>query len=258
MNNLSYKILMERSDNVATIDISKRKEAENLLYKVIDALDPTGTNTKWYRELFASMSDKKFKDLMMDMFNDFNLNFILQLKDYEREVKLEYCENAAKVLNIPLEEPLIMPFVNMDLEHPTVSKYPVIVGYHNEQRTQQTNAKKNSTSIHISQRSAITGQVSGDDKNGRSSDAENMALTLFGATNILKELNGFRGDGVKRNNYAIAQIASTGECDLDAIEEHGGIEDRTTLNAVDMMFMGMHVKTDLVTPDYILLDGKKE
>lgn len=243
---------------LATIDISKRKEAEAVLYKVIDALDPSGTNTKWYRELFGSMSDKKFKDLMMDMFNDFNLNFIIQLKDYEREIKLEYCEKAASILGIPLEEYLIEPFVNMDLENPTVSKYPVIIGYHNEQRTQQTNAKKNSTSIHTSQRSAMTGQVSGDDKNGRSSDAENMALTLFGATNILKELNGFRGDGIKRNNFAVSQIATTGQCDLDEIEEHGGIEDRTTLNAVDMMFLGMHIKTDLVTPDYILLDGKKE
>ena len=243
---------------MATINISKRKEAEAILYKVMDALDPTGTNTAWYRELFSTMSDKKFKDLMMDMFNDFNLNFILQIKDFEREITLEQCESAAKVLNIPLEEYVIVPFANMDKEHPVVTKYPVIVGYHNECRTQQTNAKKNSTSIHNTQRSAITGQVVGDDKNGRSSDQENMALTVLGATNILKELNGFRADGVKRNNFAVAQIATTRQCDLDEVEEHGGIEDRTTLNAVDMMFLGMHLKTNLVTPDYTLLDGKKE
>lgn len=243
---------------MATIDITKRKEAENILYKVMDALDPTGTNTKWYRELFSTMSDKKFKDLMMDMFNDFNLNFILQIKDFEREVTLEHCEKAAKVLNIPLEENLIMPFLNMDKSNPVVTKYPVIVGYHNEGRTQQTNAKKNSTSIHNTQRSAITGQVVGVDKNGRSSDQENMALALLGGTNILKELNGFRADGIKRNDFAVAQIANTGQCDLDEIEAHAGIEDRTTLNAVDMMFLGMHLKTNLVSPDYILLDGKKD
>lgn len=243
---------------MATIDISKRKEAENLLYKVIDALDPSGVNTEWYRKLFASMSDKKFKDLMTDMFNDFNLNFILQLKDYERELTIEKCEKAAKILDIPLEEYIIEPFVNMDKEHPTVSKYPVIVGYHNEQRTQQTNAKKNSTSIHNTQRSALTGQNTGDDKNGRSSDSENMALTLLGATNILKELNGFRADGIKRGNFAVAQISTTGQCNLGEIEEHGGVEDRTTLNTVDMMFLAMHIKTDLVSKDYVLLDGKKE
>lgn len=243
---------------MATIDISKREEAEDILYRVMDKLDPSGTNTAWYRELFSTMSDKKFKEFMTDMFNEFNLNFILQTKDFERELDLESCEKAAEVIGVPLEEFVIMPFENMDLEHPEVTKYPVIVGYHNEGRPQQTNAKKNSTSIHNTQRSAITGQVVGNDKNGRSSDQENMALTLLGATNILKELNGFRADGIKRNNFAVAQIATTGQCDLDEIEEHGGIEDHTTLNTVDMMFLGMHIKTNLVSSDYILLDGKKE
>ena len=240
------------------VDISKRKQAEKLLYDTIDKLDPTGTNTKWYRSLFASMSDKKFLDLMNDMWNDFNLNFTLSMKDFEREVDLEKCEAAAKVLGIPLEEDVIMPFDNMNLVDAVLSKYPCIVGYHNEGRPQQMNNKKNSTSIHNTQRSAITNQVTGDDKNGRSSDMENIALTLLGADAILKELNGFRADGVKRNNFAVSQIANTGQCDLDEIEEAGGIEDRTTLNAVDMMFLGMHVKTNLVSKDYILISGKED
>lgn len=239
-----------------TIDITKRKEAEEVLYGVLDRLDPTGTNTKYYRNMFATMSDKKFKDFMMDIWDNFNQNYVLYIKDFEREVDLDKCEKAAKFLGIPLEEYVITPFDNMNKEHPTVTKYPMIVGYHNEGRPQQTNTKKNSTSIHATQRSAITGQVVGDDKNGRSSDQENTALVLHGATNILKEFNGFRADGIKRSTYAISQITTTGQCDLDDIEAHGGIEDRTTLNAVDMMFMAMHIKTDLVSPDYVLLTGE--
>lgn len=243
---------------MATIDIAKRKEAEQVLYDALDELDKSGENTAHYRALFSSMSDKKFKELMVDMWNDDNMNYVLQIKDYDRETDLAACERAAKVLGIPLEEDVIMPFENMDKEHPIVTPYPVLTGYYNVGRTQQTNAKKNSTSIHNTQRSAITQQVVGDDKNGRSSDAENVALTLLGATNILKELNGFRGDGIKRSNFAVSQIATTGQCDLDEIEAHGGIEDRATLNAVDMMFMGMHIKTNLVSPGYLLLDGGKD
>ncbi|WP_304411289.1 hypothetical protein [Bacteroides acidifaciens] len=243
---------------MAQINLAKRKQAEAVLYKVMDALDPSGTNTKWYRSLFASMSDKKFKDLMTDMFNDFNLNFILSVEDFEREVDLEKAEAAAKVIGIPLEEDVIMPFDNMDLINPTVSKYPCVVGYHNEGRPQQTNNKKNSTSIHNTQRSAITNQVTGDDKNGRSSDMENIALTLLGADQILKELNGFRADGIKRNNFAVSQISNTGQCNLDEIEKAGGIEDRNTLNAVDMMFLGMHIKTNMVSKDYILITGEED
>lgn len=243
---------------MATIDISKRKQAEEFLYGLLDELDTSGENTKRYRELFSSMSDKKFKDLMMDMWNDFNLNFTLQIKDYEREPTLADAERAAKKCHIPLEEYVIAPFENMDKEHPIVTPYEVLTGYYNVGRTQQTNSKKNSTSIHNTQRSAITQQVIGDDKNGRSSDAENTGLTLLGATNILKELNGFRGDGIKRKKFAISQIAATGQCDLDEIEASAGIEDRATLNAVDMMFLGMHIKTNLVTPGYIMLDGGKD
>lgn len=243
---------------MAKINISKRKQAEKVLYDVMDKLDPTGTNTKWYRSIFAAMSDKKFSDFMMDMFNDFNLNFILQIEDFKREVDLEKCEAAAKVIGIPLEEYLIMPFDNMNLTEATLSKSPCVVGYNNEGRPQQTNNKKNSTSIHNTQRSAITNQVTGDDKNGRSSDMENIALTLLGADKILQELNGFRADGIKRNNFAVSQIANTGQCDLDEIEQAGGIEDRSTLNAVDMMFLGMHIKTNLVSKDYISISGKEQ
>lgn len=243
---------------MAKINISKRKQAEKVLYDVMDKLDPTGTNTKWYRSIFAAMSDKKFLDFMMDMFNDFNLNFILQIEDFKREVDLEKCEAAANVIDIPLEEYLIMPFDNMNLTEATLSKSPCVVGYNNEGRPQQTNNKKNSTSIHNTQRSAITNQVTGDDKNGRSSDMENIALTLLGADKILQELNGFRADGIKRNNFAVSQIANTGQCDLDEIEQAGGIEDRSTLNAVDMMFLGMHIKTNLVSKDYISISGKEQ
>ena len=243
---------------MAKIDITKRKQALNVLYNVVDAMDETGTNGKWYRDLFSSMSDKKFIELMMDMFNDFNLNFILTMKDFENEITLDKCEKAAKILNIPIEEYVILPFDNMDKEHPVVTKYPCIVGYHNEGRPQQTNNKKNSTSIHNTQRSAITNQVTGDDKNGRSSDTENVAFELLGAKAILKELNGFRADGIKRGNFAVSQIVNTGQCDLDEIEAQAGIEDRSTLRAVDVMFTGMMLKTNLVSPDYILLTGKED
>ena len=39
---------------------AKRKEAEKLIYDTFDALDKTGTNTEYYKELFAGMSDDQF------------------------------------------------------------------------------------------------------------------------------------------------------------------------------------------------------
>lgn len=246
------------------IDIKKRKEAENILYKTMDALDPSGANTKAYKDLFATMSDAKFIKFVSSMFDDETINFTMNMVDYEREMHLECAEDAAKLLGVPLEEHLILPHLNMDIEHPVVTKTPCIVGWHIDKRMQQTNIKKNSTSIHISERSATTGQVVGHDKNGRNTDNENAALMVLGADNIAKELNGFRADGIKRKNFAYASIMNKGYVSLEEVEAQAGIEDRIALQTVDVMYKGMHIQTDLITPDLITpytarkgLDDKK-
>ena len=38
----------------------QRKDAEALVYKVMDQLDTTGTNTEYYKKLFSKMSDAQF------------------------------------------------------------------------------------------------------------------------------------------------------------------------------------------------------
>lgn len=240
------------------INIAKRKVAEAKVYAVMDALDPSGTNTKRYKKLFSTMSDSKFENFMKCMFDDDNMNFTLEIKEFEREVTIEQIEKAAKVLGIPLEEYVVLPHITMSQDDPVVTKEKCITGYHIEKRMEQTNTKKNSTSIHIDERSATTNQVVGHDKNGRSSDQENIALTVIGATNILKEINGFRADGMQRKNYAYAQIARTGTCSLEDIEREAGIEDRMALETVDVYYKTMGIQTDLVTPDYLLISSVKK
>lgn len=241
--------LTERRVFVLKINIEKRQEAEKILYKVMDALDPSGANTKAYKEMFSTMSDTKFIKFVSSMFDDDTINFTMNMVDYEREMHIEYAENAAKILGIPLEERLILPHLNMDIEHPIVTKTPCIVGWHIDKRMQQTNTKKNSTSIHVSERSATTGQVTGHDKNGRNTDNENAALMVLGAENIAKEFNGFRADGLKRKNAAYASIMTKGYVSLEEVEQEAGIEDRIALQTVDTMYKGMHIQTDLISPD---------
>ena len=240
------------------IDIKKRKSAEKLVYDVMNALDPTGTNTNRYKKLFSTMSDSKFENFMKCMFEDDNMNFTLEIKEFDREVNLDMIEKAAKILGIELEEYVILPHISMSQEHPVVTKEKCITGYHIEKRMEQTNSKKNSSSTHIDERSATTGQVVGHDKNGRSSDQENIALTLIGGTNILKEINGFRADGLQRKNYAYAQIARTGECSLEDIEANAGVEDRLALETVDVYYKTMGIQTDLITPDLLLISSVKK
>ena len=237
---------------LAKINLNKRKEAENLVYQIMDILDSSKTNSTKYKNMFASLTNAEFEKLMKDMFEDDTLNFTLDIVNFERELDLETVEKAAKVLGIPLEEYVMLPFLNKDTEQPIITKVPVIVMYTIFKRLQQTTQKKNSTSTHITERSAVTNQVTGNDKNGRSSDVENAGLIAVGAINCAKEFNGFRADGMERKHVAYASAANRGYISLEEVESSAGINDRTVLNTIDKLYLGMGIKTDLVDETLVL------
>ena len=54
------------------------------------------------------------------------------------------------------------------------------------------------------------------------------------------------------------QIARTGTCSLEEIEEAAGIEDRMALETVDVYYKTMGIQTDLITPDYLLISSVKK
>lgn len=243
---------------LAKINLSKRKQAEDLCYKLMDILDPSKTNSNKYRNLFSKMTNAEFEKFMTQMFEDDTMNFTLDIVSFERELDLATIEKAAKFLNIPLEEYVMLPFLNMDIDNPITTKVPVLTTYTIFKRLQQTTLKKNSTSTHISERSATTGQVMNDDKNGRSSDVENAGLITVGAENCAKEFNGFRADGLTRKNIAYASATNKGYISLEEVEASAGVADRTVLNTIDRLYLGMGIKTDLIDESLVLNKTIKE
>lgn len=223
----------------------KRNKMQDLIYRFFTAFDKTGSNTKQYKELFDPMSDNQFNTFFREFFADDDQYLILTVVDYERTIKMDDIERAAKVLNIPLYEFVYMPHINHDKEKPVITIQPVPVIYINIKRTQQTVAKKNGLSTNIDERSAITGQVVRHDKNGRESDLENIMLTSLGLTNCLKELNGPRSDDLVMKQQMNQAINTKGYVTLSELDDR--IENKTTLNTVDTYFLGMGLKTDLVT-----------
>ena len=236
----------------AKINIEKRKAAEKLCYDVMNILDPSGVNTTKYKEIFSKMSNTEFVSFMQRMWEDDTLNYILDIVDFERDLEMENIEKAANFLGIPLEEYVMYPHLNQDRDKPIVSRVPCIVMYIIDKRMQQMAQKKNSTSIHTSDRSAVTGQVVGDDKNGRSSDIENAGLVTLNAINCAKEFNGFRADGLNRKSLAYSEIATTGSVSLEKVEDSAGIGDRTILNTLNVLYLGMGISTDLVQDNVIM------
>ena len=252
---LGNKCIIELKRKLQTMDYD-RKAMTSLIYKFFSAIDKSGTNTKKYKGLFESMTDNQFKSYFRDMFANEYAYLILDVVDYEHTVTMDDIEEAAKVLDIPLFEYVYLPHLTMDKGKVITTKKPVPVGYINEKRTQQTVMKKNGMSTNISQRSAITNQVTGNDKNGRESDMENIMLISNGMMNTLKELNGPRADDSVMKTQMLRDIALNGYTRLEDMEDN--IENKTTINTVDTFLRGMSLNSDLVTTGLMLPTTLKE
>lgn len=223
----------------------KRQKMEKLIQDTFMALDPSGITADKYKQKFKSMNDNQFDTFFKNLFANENEYLVLDVVEYERDLRIENVEDGAKVLGIPLFEKVAMPFVNGDKENPITCKYEVPVGYLHIKRMQQMLQKKNTTSTEIASRSAMTGQVVGKDKNARDSDMENFALATLGAEKVLKEFMGPRADDMVAKTEMYSEIASNGYVSLDSLTDN--LENKTTLNTIDVFLIGMGIKSDLVT-----------
>lgn len=228
----------------------KREEMETLIYNFFSAFDKTETNTKHYQDMFSKMSDTQFDKWFKDFFDNPKAYLVLNICDYENTIQLDDIEDAAKVLNIPLFETVYMPYVTMDKKKTIATPIPVPVGYLNIKRTQQTISKKNGLSTSIDTRSALTAQVTGADKNGRESDLENTMLASLGMVNTMRELNGPRADDMSMKNQMLHDIALNGYVKLEDLDDD--VENKTTLNTVNVFLLGMGLDSDLVTKGLML------
>jgi hypothetical protein len=107
---------------------SKRKQVEELIYKVIGILDKSGENLKRYKSVFSGMTDEAFDKTMKKFLADDTENFYLEIVPFESEPKMEDIKEAADYLKVPLEEYVYMPYINNDAEDPIRTAYPVPVG----------------------------------------------------------------------------------------------------------------------------------
>lgn len=241
---------------MAKMTPQKREEMETLIYNFFSAFDKTETNTKHYQDMFSKMSDTQFDKWFKDFFDNPKAYLVLNICDYENTIQLDDIEDAAKVLDIPLFETVYMPYVTMDKKKTVATPIPVPVGYLNIKRTQQTISKKNGLSTSIDTRSALTAQVTGADKNGRESDLENTMLASLGMVNTMRELNGPRADDMSMKNQMLHDIALNGYVKLEDLDDN--VENKTTLNTVNVFLLGMGLDSDLVTKGLMLPASLKD
>lgn len=229
---------------------AKRKEMEDLIYTFFDLFDPTGRNTEYYRNLFNNMSDGQFDQYFKLLFEQDDPYLTATMVDYENPVLIENIEKAAKYLEVPLFERVVLPYASEDPDNPVITKHECLVGYLNIKRLQQINFKKLGLSTDASERNMVTGQVTGHDKNSRNSDQETIALLTVGANVSLKELMSMRADDMVMKAEMNKKIARDGYVAMEELTDK--LSNKTTLNSAAVFFIGAGLMTDLVMNDYFL------
>lgn len=224
------------------------------LDKLFNILDPSGANTKYYHDKWDKVSDKEFDNWVKWLDNDEN-NFYWETIEYKRDAKLENIVKAADAFNIPLYERVAVPYLNGSEEDVIVSPDPVPVGWIHVKRLPQTIHHKNSGSTSITKRNAKTGQVTGEDKNGRITDVETYAMTAYGAEKTLQELLGFRADDEAAKNQAYAHLMNEGVIYLNELQSTP--EDKSAINTLDVYYTSAGMKTNIISGSNLIMSPRK-
>ena len=223
-----------------------RREVETLIYRTMDILDPTESNSGFYKEKFAKMNDKQF----YDFFNqEFSLKF--QMKLFDIEPKMDTIEKAAKFLNVPLMEYLHMPYLYEDEKGNSVrTNYETLVVYVPIKKMKQFISKKNNMSLNIDDRNLKTGRLMNQDKSGQTSDREFECLVVMDCPKTMREMATYRADTVKAKEEFYNEISTKGMVSLDDVSVDR--EDSIGRKTLAIYFLGAGVYTNLLGDTYYL------
>ena len=223
----------------------KREEVEMLVYKTMDALDPTGTNSTHYKQMFSKMSDAQFIKFLKNKFP-----FRFHSKPFEIEPNMEQIYKASNVLKVPITEKISLPYLYESKNGRPVWSKECLVIYVNIKKMKQFITKKNAMSLDVSNRDMRTGLLNGVDKNGKMSDREFESLVVNGNDITVKEFSRLRADAMEQKSQAMNSINLTGRVSINDLKSEA--DEVLSRNMLDAYFMGAHLKTNLITDGYEL------
>ena len=224
---------------------AQRKKAEELIYKYYDAVDTTGSNTAYYKNIFSKMSDSQFLN-----FCKRPLPFRFHTKPWEVDPKMEDVKRGLDVLGVPLTEKIALPYLyRNDKGIPISSKEAIVVPIHLK-KMKQFIVKKNHITTSINDRDYKTGLLVYHDKGGKTSDRELEGLVAMDMPETMKELTTFRADAMNAKSIAYSTIATTGILSMEDIPIDQS--DFTSKNTLNYYLLGSSLYTNIVNQDYML------
>lgn len=223
---------------------SKRLQAEELIYKIYDTVDPTHTNSDYYRKIFSEMSDDEFKAFCAK-----RLPFRFHEEVFKIEPKMYQIFEAFKILDKPLIEKVNLPHVYKNKDGVPVQTQDALILYINKKRMKQMLTKKNNTAIDIDQRDMKTGLLTGKDKGGKETDREFMSLATMGMEYTMDEFARPKADAMAAMSQMSNVILSKGYVSDEDITV--AKNDSIGKNLLNVYLLGAHVHSNLVDIDYM-------
>ena len=222
----------------------KRQQAEELIYKIYDTVDPSKTNSDYYRKIFATMTDKDFED-----FCKRRLPFRFHNSVFKVEPKMYEIIDAFKVLQKPLLERVKLPYVYQNSKGEPVETQECMVLYIHLKRMKQMLTKKNNTAMNIENRDMKTGRLQSKDKGGQETDKEFESLATMGLDWTMDEFARPKADAMSAMSQMSSAILANGfvsDKDLQV-----PIDDSLGKNMLNAYLLGAHIASNLVDIDYM-------
>ena len=223
---------------------SKRKQAEKLIYDVFNAVDKTGTNTEYYKQLFADMSDEQFYK-----FAQRRLPYRMTQELFKIEPTMSDIFEAFRVLDKPLMEKVKLPYLYKDSNGVPIESKECLVIYIHLKRMKQMLSKKTNTAMEIANRDMKTGLLVSDDKGGKESDREFETLAIMNLDYTMDEFIGPKADAMRAKSEMYNTISSKGfvsEKDIRLDKD-----DSLARNMMNVYLLGCNIHSNLIDEDYM-------
>ena len=224
---------------------SKRKQAQELILKVMDTLDKTGANTAYYQNKFKLMTDVEFQNWASKA-----LPIRFHTKPFEIEPKMYEIEDALKILGVPLLEKVALPYLYVNKSGEPVWSKEAMVVYIHIKKMKQFITKKNATPLSIDNRDMKSGLLVSHDKGGKSSDREMEAMVVMGMDKTMKEMSTYRADYMDAKSIAYQTITTTGTLSQKDIPISN--YDSLSKNQFNTYLVGSLLNTNMLNVDYML------
>lgn len=226
-----------------TVTKKQREQAEELIYKTFDAIDPTGANTQYYQQLFANMSDEDFTKLISR-----RLPFRYHVAPFKNEPTMPNIFKAFKVLNKPLMEKVKLPYLKKNSSGQPIESKECLVVYLNIKRLKQMLAKKTNTAIDIAKRDMKTGRLLGEDKGGVQTDKEFEGAMALGLENVSIEYSRVKASAMQAKAEAYNTINTKGEVSFEDIDAQR--TDSLAKNTLNVYLIGANLHSNIIDSDY--------